>query len=61
MLAVDIANEERVVGIMDIGTNTELILGNGTKSWRPPVRLDLPLREARFRAACPDFRARLKK
>ena len=31
MLAVDIANEERVVGIMDIGTNTELILGNRHK------------------------------
>lgn len=28
MLAVDIANEERLVAIMDIGTNTELILGN---------------------------------
>jgi uncharacterized 2Fe-2S/4Fe-4S cluster protein (DUF4445 family) len=31
MLAVDIANEERVVAIMDIGTNTELILGNRHK------------------------------
>jgi uncharacterized 2Fe-2S/4Fe-4S cluster protein (DUF4445 family) len=28
MLAVDIANEERVVAVMDIGTNTELIIGN---------------------------------
>ncbi len=28
MLAVDLANEERLVAIMDIGTNTELILGN---------------------------------
>ena len=28
MLAVGIANEERLVAIMDIGTNTELILGN---------------------------------
>ncbi|MEO8593037.1 MAG: ASKHA domain-containing protein [Candidatus Solibacter sp.] len=28
MLAIDIANEERVVAVMDIGTNTELILGN---------------------------------
>jgi uncharacterized 2Fe-2S/4Fe-4S cluster protein (DUF4445 family) len=28
MLAVDIAHEERLVAIMDIGTNTELILGN---------------------------------
>ena len=28
MLAVDIANEERLIAIMDIGTNTELILGN---------------------------------
>jgi uncharacterized 2Fe-2S/4Fe-4S cluster protein (DUF4445 family) len=28
MLAVDIANEERVVAVMDIGTNTELIVGN---------------------------------
>lgn len=28
MLAVDIANEERTIAIMDIGTNTELILGN---------------------------------
>jgi uncharacterized 2Fe-2S/4Fe-4S cluster protein (DUF4445 family) len=31
MLAVDIANEDRLVGIMDIGTNTELILGNKKK------------------------------
>jgi uncharacterized 2Fe-2S/4Fe-4S cluster protein (DUF4445 family) len=31
MLAVDIANEERLVAIMDIGTNTELILGNRRK------------------------------
>ena len=28
MLAVDIANEDRLIAIMDIGTNTELILGN---------------------------------
>ncbi|HTW48129.1 MAG TPA: ASKHA domain-containing protein [Acidobacteriaceae bacterium] len=28
MLAVDLAHEERLVAIMDIGTNTELILGN---------------------------------
>jgi len=28
MLAMDIANEERLVAIMDIGTNTELIVGN---------------------------------
>ena len=31
MLAVNIANEERMVAIMDIGTNTELILGNRHK------------------------------
>ena len=28
MLAVDFANEERIVAMMDIGTNTELIVGN---------------------------------
>ena len=28
MLAVDLANEERIVAVMDIGTNTELIVGN---------------------------------
>jgi uncharacterized 2Fe-2S/4Fe-4S cluster protein (DUF4445 family) len=28
MLAIDLANEERTVAIMDIGTNTELIVGN---------------------------------
>ncbi|HUG11823.1 MAG TPA: ASKHA domain-containing protein [Opitutaceae bacterium] len=28
MLAIDIANEDRLVAIMDIGTNTELIVGN---------------------------------
>ena len=28
MLGIDLANEERLVAIMDIGTNTELILGN---------------------------------
>ena len=28
MLAIDIANEDRLVAVMDIGTNTELILGN---------------------------------
>jgi uncharacterized 2Fe-2S/4Fe-4S cluster protein (DUF4445 family) len=31
MLAMDIANEERLVAIMDIGTNTELIVGNKHK------------------------------
>ena len=31
MLAMDLANEERLVAIMDIGTNTELILGNRHK------------------------------
>ena len=31
MLAVDLANEERIVAVMDIGTNTELILGNKNK------------------------------
>jgi len=31
MLAVDMANEERVVAVMDIGTNTELIVGNKHK------------------------------
>ncbi len=31
MLAVDLANEERLVAVMDIGTNTELILGNKNK------------------------------
>jgi uncharacterized 2Fe-2S/4Fe-4S cluster protein (DUF4445 family) len=28
MLAVDIANEDRLVAVMDIGTNTELVVGN---------------------------------
>lgn len=28
MLAIDIANEDRLVALMDIGTNTELIVGN---------------------------------
>jgi uncharacterized 2Fe-2S/4Fe-4S cluster protein (DUF4445 family) len=28
MLAVDLAHEDRLIAIMDIGTNTELILGN---------------------------------
>ncbi len=28
MLAVDLAHEERLIAVMDIGTNTELILGN---------------------------------
>ena len=28
MLAVDLAHEERLVAVMDIGTNTELIVGN---------------------------------
>ncbi len=31
MLAVDIMNEERIVAVMDIGTNTELIVGNKHK------------------------------
>jgi len=31
MLAVDLAHEERLVALMDIGTNTELILGNRYK------------------------------
>jgi uncharacterized 2Fe-2S/4Fe-4S cluster protein (DUF4445 family) len=31
MLAIDIANEDRLVAVMDIGTNTELIVGNRHK------------------------------
>jgi uncharacterized 2Fe-2S/4Fe-4S cluster protein (DUF4445 family) len=31
MLAIDLANEPRLVAVMDIGTNTELILGNKEK------------------------------
>jgi uncharacterized 2Fe-2S/4Fe-4S cluster protein (DUF4445 family) len=31
MLAIDLANESRTVALMDIGTNTELILGNKNK------------------------------
>ena len=31
MLAVDVANEDRLVAVMDIGTNTELIVGNKHK------------------------------
>lgn len=31
MLAVDFANEERTVALMDIGTNTELLVGNRRK------------------------------
>ena len=31
MLAVDMANEDRLVAVMDIGTNTELIVGNKHK------------------------------
>ncbi|MEO8623695.1 MAG: ASKHA domain-containing protein [bacterium] len=31
MLAVDLANEDRLVAVMDIGTNTELIVGNRTR------------------------------
>ncbi|NWF88357.1 MAG: DUF4445 domain-containing protein [Ignavibacteriaceae bacterium] len=31
MLALNIANEEKLVAIMDIGTNTELVLGNRNK------------------------------
>ena len=31
MLAIDLANEKRLVALMDIGTNTELILGNQDK------------------------------
>ncbi|AOS43585.1 2Fe-2S iron-sulfur cluster binding domain protein [Lacunisphaera limnophila] len=31
MLAIDLAHEERVVAVMDIGTNTELIVGNRHK------------------------------
>jgi uncharacterized 2Fe-2S/4Fe-4S cluster protein (DUF4445 family) len=31
MLAVNLANEDRLIAMMDIGTNTELILGNKNK------------------------------
>ena len=31
LLAIDLANEERTVAVMDIGTNTELLLGNKHK------------------------------
>ena len=41
MLAVGLAEEDRLVAIMDIGTNTELILGN--HNYRPLMRgVDLP-------------------
>ncbi len=44
MLAMDLAHEDRLVALMDIGTNTELIVGNrhriagGLVSGRPGVR-----------------------
>lgn len=31
MLAIDLANEDKLVALMDIGTNTELIIGNKNK------------------------------
>jgi uncharacterized 2Fe-2S/4Fe-4S cluster protein (DUF4445 family) len=33
MLAIDLSNEDRTVAVMDIGTNTELILGNKNKTF----------------------------
>ena len=47
MLAVDLAHEDRLVAVMDIGTNTELILGNK----RPHPRRVLPGRARRSKAA----------
>src|SRR5208282_901325 len=31
MLAIDLAHEDRIVALMDIGTNTELIVGNRSR------------------------------
>jgi len=42
MLGIDLANEDRLVAVMDIGTNTELILGNKHRILAascPPARL----------------------
>ncbi len=40
------------VAIMDIGTNTELIVGNRDRFSPPPARPDRPLKAARSPAAC---------
>jgi len=54
MLAVDLANEERLVAIMDIGTNTELILGNRHRILAHPVPPARRSKAANSPAACPD-------
>ena len=58
MLAVGLADEDRLVAIMDIGTNTELILGNKDRILAascPPARRS---RAARSPAACRGSTAR---
>ena len=61
MLAVDIAHEDRLIAVMDIGTNTELILGNrhldtgGVVSGGSLVR-----RRRRRHSACRRWRAQSK-
>ena len=53
MLAVDLAHEERLIAVMDIGTNTELIVGNKASHSRGivPGRPGLRRRSDRLRHA----------
>ena len=53
MLAVDLAHEDRLVAVMDIGTNTELIVGNKASHSRRvvPGRAGLRRRSHRLRHA----------
>ena len=48
MLAINLANEDRLVAVMDIGTNTELILGNRHKIFAASCPAGPHLKAARF-------------
>jgi len=53
MLAIDIANESRLVAVMDIGTNTELILGNKEKIFAASCPAGPAFEGGRIRAGMP--------
>jgi uncharacterized 2Fe-2S/4Fe-4S cluster protein (DUF4445 family) len=61
MLAVDLAHEERLIAIMDIGTNTELIVGNKHGIVAASVPRGRLSRAERSRAACRLWMGRSKK
>lgn len=60
MLATDLAHEDRLVAIMDIGTNTELLVGNRHRILAASCPAGPAFEGVPSPAACPGWRARLR-